>query len=83
MVGTSILLFPRANLVKVMLFSQTVNGILLPVILIVMLRLVNDKRIMGRHTNGPVANAIAWAQTITLIALTGLLIYQTLFQRAI
>jgi len=82
-VGTSILIFPRANLVKVMLFSQTVNGILLPVILIAMLRLVNDKRIMGRHTNGRVANVIAWAQTIALIALTGILVYQTLFQRTI
>lgn len=73
--GMTILTFPNVNLVKVMLFSQTVNGILLPVILIAMLRLVNDRRLMGKFVNGPLANAIAWAQAIVLIVLTGILLF--------
>jgi Mn2+/Fe2+ NRAMP family transporter len=81
MTGMAILAFPGANLVKVMLFSQTVNGILLPVILIAMLRLVNDKRVVGEHVNGPVANAIAWAQAIVLILLTVVLLYSSVATR--
>lgn len=75
--GMGILLFPKADLVRVMVFSQTVNGILLPVILIAMLKLVNDKRVVGEHTNGFIANAIAWAQTIVLLVLTVVLLYSS------
>ena len=76
--GMTILAFPRANLVRVMVFSQTVNGILLPVVLIAMLRLINDKRIMGQHTNGPIANMIAWTQTLVLIGLTAILLFESI-----
>jgi Mn2+/Fe2+ NRAMP family transporter len=48
--------------------------VLLPVILIVMLRLINDKRLMGRFVNGRVFNVIAWAMVAVLIALTMILL---------
>jgi Mn2+/Fe2+ NRAMP family transporter len=47
-----------------------VGGILLPVILLLMLRLVNDRKIMGTWVNSPVQNVIAWLTTGSLIALT-------------
>jgi Mn2+/Fe2+ NRAMP family transporter len=44
------------------------------VILIVMLRLINDKRLMGRYVNGRVFNVLAWVIVLALIALTAILV---------
>jgi Mn2+/Fe2+ NRAMP family transporter len=66
-----------------MLVSQTLNGVLLPVILVVMLRLVNDRRLMGRYANGRVANVVSYVIVAALIALTALLIVTSLFPGAL
>jgi Mn2+/Fe2+ NRAMP family transporter len=73
-VGAAVVLIPNLPLIKIMLISQVVNGMLLPFILIFMLLLVNNVRIMGKHTNGPVFNAVAWVTTVVMIALTGYLV---------
>ena len=52
-----------------MYVSQVVNGILLPVVLVFMLVLINDKRIMGDHTNSLFGNVVTIALSV---ALTGL-----------
>jgi Mn2+/Fe2+ NRAMP family transporter len=61
---------PDLPLVKVMLLSQDVNGVLLPVILIYVLKIINDPAVMGDHVNGRSYNAIAWAFSIALIGLS-------------
>jgi len=53
-----------------MIFSQVLNGILLPFILIFMLILINKKELMGEYKNGPVFNAIAWITAVLLILMT-------------
>jgi Mn2+/Fe2+ NRAMP family transporter len=73
-IGAGVILLPLRSLVTTMLVSQTLNGLLLPLILLVMLRLVNDKRLMGAHANGPVLNVISWILVILLIGLTLLLV---------
>ncbi len=77
--GAGIILLPVKSLVDAMLSSQTLNGVLLPVILIVMLRLINNKRLMGRYTNGKIFNLLAWATVIILIVLTVILIITSWF----
>ena len=77
--GAAIILLPIQSLVKTMMASQTLNGVLLPVILIVMLRLINDKRLMGRFVNGRVFNILAWVIVAVLILLTMILIVVSLF----
>jgi NRAMP (natural resistance-associated macrophage protein)-like metal ion transporter len=72
--GAAIILLPIRSLIEAMLASQTLNGVLLPVILIVMLRLINDRRLMGRFVNGRVFNALAWITIVILIVLTAILI---------
>jgi Mn2+/Fe2+ NRAMP family transporter len=64
-----------------MLISQTFNGVLLPVILVLMLVLINDKRLMGKFTNGRVFNILAWITVITLIILATILIVVTFLPR--
>ncbi|HSN73710.1 MAG TPA: Nramp family divalent metal transporter, partial [Anaerolineae bacterium] len=58
--GAGVILLPIQSLVKTMMASQTLNGMLLPIILIVMLRLINEKRLMGRWVNGRAFNILAW-----------------------
>ena len=62
-----------------MLASQTLNGVLLPVILIVMLRLINDKRLMGTYVNGRVFNVLSWVMVVVLILLTLILVVVSVF----
>jgi len=58
--------------VPVILLSQVANGILLPIVLIFMLRLINRPDLMGKHCNTKTFNAIAWSTCVIIIALTAL-----------
>jgi Mn2+/Fe2+ NRAMP family transporter len=69
-IGALVVLVPGLPLIAVILISQNLNGILLPIILVFMLRLVNNPRIMGRYTNPTWLNVIAWTLTGLIIALT-------------
>lgn len=68
-IGAGIVLLPLRSLIEAMLISQTLNGLLLPIILLVMLKLINNKALMGNFTNGRIFNILAWITTIILIAL--------------
>jgi Mn2+/Fe2+ NRAMP family transporter len=48
---------------------QVINGVLLPIELIFILRLISDRRIMGTYVNSPLQNVIAWGTTRLIIAL--------------
>ncbi len=76
--GAAVVLIPGFPLLRVILASQVVNGILLPAILIFMLLLVNDRRIMGKHVNGRWFNGIAWTTTVVMIGLTAWLVIDNL-----
>lgn len=78
-VGGGIVLIPGIPLLTIILDSQVVNGILLPVVLVLMLLLVNNKRLMGKWTNGPIFNFIAWATVAIVGLLTILSAAQTIF----
>src|SRR5512136_227350 len=75
--GAAIILLPVKSLIQAMLISQTFNGVLLPVILITMLFLIDDKRLMGKYANGRVFNILAWITAIALIVLAAILIVVT------
>ena len=64
------MLIPRLPLLRIMLVSQVLNGVLLPFILVFMLLLINQEKLMGEHRNGRWFNAIAWTTTVVMIALT-------------
>jgi Mn2+/Fe2+ NRAMP family transporter len=73
-IGVAIILAPKAPLIAITVWSQTLNGILLPVVLISMILLVNNKDIMGEYVNKPISNYIGWGTTGILIVLTSALI---------
>ena len=73
-IGAGVIMVPDAPLIKIMFLSQTINGVLLPVVLIIMLRLVNDASIMGEFVNSKRMNVITWFTVAVLILLTGMLL---------
>ncbi|MBN1227628.1 MAG: Nramp family divalent metal transporter [Deltaproteobacteria bacterium] len=76
--GAGIILLPDIPLISIMFYSQVINGILLPFILIAMLFLINDQRIMGKYTNGPVMNVISWLTVVVLICISGAIVVSSL-----
>lgn len=78
-IGAGVVLIPDFPLLKIMYFSQVGNGILLPVILIMMLLLINNKDIMGEHTNGLALNIVTWLTVIVIICLTLAMVAFTIF----
>lgn len=65
-----IVLLPHINLMRIMLIAQVVSGALLPILLIFMVKLVNDRHLMGRYTNGRLYNLITWVAVVLIIVLT-------------
>lgn len=80
-IGVAIILIPGAPLVTISLLSQTFNGMLLPVVLICMMFMVNNKEIMGKHVNSVIQNIIGWATIITLIVLTVILLFEPIVSK--
>jgi NRAMP (natural resistance-associated macrophage protein)-like metal ion transporter len=78
-VGAAIAIVPGLPLIRVLLVTQVINGLLLPIVLFAVLRLVNDRELMGQHVNGPIYNIGAWLTAILVTALSLLFILTTLF----
>ncbi|HZR27317.1 MAG TPA: Nramp family divalent metal transporter [Terriglobales bacterium] len=76
--GAGVVLIPKLPLIKVMIFSQVANGVLLPFVLIYMLLLVNKRELMGEYKNSTFANVIAWSTGVVMILLTIGLVWNTI-----
>jgi NRAMP (natural resistance-associated macrophage protein)-like metal ion transporter len=70
LIGMGVILLPGIPLIRIMLFSQVVNGVLLPFVLVTMLLLTNQKKLMGDYTNSTSFNVIAWTTTVVMVALS-------------
>jgi NRAMP (natural resistance-associated macrophage protein)-like metal ion transporter len=77
--GAGIILLPNLPLITIMFYSQVINGAILPIVLVFMLLLVNDRRIMGGYVNGPLMNAVSWLTVAILILLSAAMIGFALF----
>ncbi|MBI2763879.1 MAG: Nramp family divalent metal transporter [Chloroflexi bacterium] len=67
--GALMVLIPGLDLLPLIVASQNLQGLLLPIVLVFMVLLINDERIMGRHRNGRLANILAWSAVGLVIAL--------------
>jgi len=70
--GALVILVPSERLIDMMVNAQTVSGMLLPVVLFFMLKLINNKAIMGEYTNSRIYNILTWGMALGLIVLTAL-----------
>ena len=78
-VGAAIAVVPNLPLIRVLLVTQVINGLLLPIVLFTVMRLVNDRELMGARVNGRLNNLAAWLTTIVVTGLSVLYILITLF----
>lgn len=78
-ISAIIILLPNTPLIKISLWSQVLNGILLPVVVVCMILLVNNKKIMGEYTNKPFNNIVGWSSAVILVALSAALILFPIF----
>lgn len=76
----SILAVPTGWLIQIMKWSQVINGILLPVVLVFVLVLINRASLMGEHRNSRASNLIAGAVVVVMAALSLLLAGESLFR---
>lgn len=77
-VGAIVAMIPGIPQITLLLVTQCINGLLLPIILFTILKLVNDRSIMGDHRNGKVFNVAAFSVAIIISILSILLIGQTI-----
>jgi len=77
-IAGAIVMIPNLPLIKVMWFSQIINCLLLPVILIFMLQLINNKELMGEYKNSKWLNIVCYISTLLLIILCVLLLYNSI-----
>ena len=78
-VAAAVVLIPGLPLIQVIVATQFLNGLLLPIVLIFVLKLVNDRDLMGEYTNNLVFNILSYGTTVILILLTvALLVFSLL-----
>ncbi|HVW84993.1 MAG TPA: divalent metal cation transporter [Bryobacteraceae bacterium] len=69
-VGAGVVIMPRFPLIRMILLSQVLNGMLLPFILIFMIILINKTHLMKEWINPPLYNAVAWVTVVVVIGMT-------------
>jgi len=74
-VGVTIILLPNAPLIAITIWTQVLNAILLPIVLICMMIIVNKAEIMEEYTNNRWQNFVGWGTSIVLIILSAVLLY--------
>jgi len=75
--GAGLVLLFGGHAKVILLWSQVLNGFLLPVVLIFLLILVNRRDLMGDKINSKGFNWVAWISTVAMIVLTVVVIYSS------
>jgi Mn2+/Fe2+ NRAMP family transporter len=76
--GAAVVMIPNLPLVTVSVLSQVLNGVLLPLILYFMLRLINKTSLMGKYTNTRWFNVVAWATAVIVVGLSAVMVWQAI-----
>jgi NRAMP (natural resistance-associated macrophage protein)-like metal ion transporter len=76
--GAAVVLIPNFPLVPMTILSQVLNGVLLPFVLYFMLKLINNKTLMGKHVNSRWFNIVAYATAVIVVGLTVVMLWQQL-----
>jgi len=76
---TLLVLIPNLPMIFILTASQALNTMVLPFIFYVMLKLINDKKLMGPHANGPFFNTIAWITIVSFTLISLLMLFLTFF----
>ena len=78
-IGALVVLSPNVPLIPLILVSQNVNGLLLPIVLIFILLLAGDRTVMGDQANGRVSQVVGIGTALMASALSIGLVAVTVF----
>jgi NRAMP (natural resistance-associated macrophage protein)-like metal ion transporter len=73
-----VLLVPKASLFKLIFYAQVVQGIVLPLELVLMLIIINRPRVMGKYVNTPLANVVGWGTAVIIGVLALVYVWQSI-----
>jgi NRAMP (natural resistance-associated macrophage protein)-like metal ion transporter len=73
-----IIMIPNVPLLGILYLSQVANGLLLPFVLILMLLIINDKKVMGNYVNSKLFNLISIATAVIVMGLSISLVFTLL-----
>ncbi len=76
--GAAVVLIPKFPMLQVAILSQVLNGVLLPVVMFFMLRLINKHDLMGKYTNRRWFNGVAWATAAIVTGLSLVMVWNSL-----
>jgi len=65
-IGAALVLIPGLDYLKLIFYAQVLQGVVLPLELVMMLVIINRRRVMGAFTNTRAVNAIAWITTVVV-----------------
>ena len=65
-IGLTINYMTPINPIQMLLYAATINGIILVPILVLIMRIANDKEILGNRINGLFSNVVGWFTVIIL-----------------
>ena len=80
-ISALIIMLPNAPLIAISIWSQVLNGILLPVVLVCMILLINNKKIMGSYVNNTAQNIVGWSAVVIMAGLSLVLLIMPLIRR--
>lgn len=79
-IGMLVALIPNIPQIQLLLLTQCVNGLLLPVVMIAMVLLSSNKQIMGEYANSSWFKIVAWIIALVVSLLSFLLIFRTIWE---
>lgn len=68
-----LVIMPGVDLFQIMMSAQVINGVLLPILLVFLVFIAQDKHIMGKYRNGRVWNVLTWGTIILITVLTAVM----------
>jgi Mn2+/Fe2+ NRAMP family transporter len=77
--GAGLVMIPGAPLIPIMYLSQVLNGLVLPIILFLMIRLVNDQSVMNHMVNSKLSNIFTWSSALLLSILSIVTVFKAIW----
>jgi NRAMP (natural resistance-associated macrophage protein)-like metal ion transporter len=80
-IAGALVLLPNIDLFSILIWSQVINGVLIPVILLFIINLCNDPDVMGEYTNSRLYNIISYGIVLLMLLINGALIYYEVIEK--
>lgn len=71
-----VIAFFSVNPIKMLLYTQVLNGFLMPILIWIVLRMADDQEVIGNHKSSPLVRLFGWLALIMFVLFDSLMILQ-------